>query len=528
MKNIATSISDFEKLIDLNSIYVDKTDYLFDLISKAPGMFFCSRPRRFGKTLTLYTLEAIFKGKKNLFKGLKIFEKNYDWKKHPVVHLDFGIINAIDAQSLEVQLNECVYSIANSYGIKIEYSKFCNINLRRLILGLGKNKDVVILVDEYDKPLTSNIFNPEIERIRGVLRGFFEVIKASTDYIHFAFITGVTKFAKMSVFSSMNNLTDITMDESFSYLFGYTQDEVELYFSDYIDKGVKTTGLSLSKYLEKLKNKYDGYSFSPYQKETIYNPVSIGEFFLKGGKSFENYWSETGGMKFLMDIAKKVDFDISQDVARVINRNSITSFDILEVASTDVSLSEYRSLLFQTGYLTIKKVDEDDENLLYLDFPNEEVAETYSIQILQQYAGKKAISVFGESKIAKFFADGETERAMELLSSIYASIPYNLSVRADEFFYSSIFFAVLKALGAEIGSEIETNKGRIDAILNTERHVYVIEFKYDKSAEIALDQIYSTGYSEQFISQRDKVIHLLGINFSKEEKNIKDWKEALL
>ena len=286
MKNIATSISDFEKLIDLNSIYVDKTDYLFDLISKAPGMFFCSRPRRFGKTLTLYTLEAIFKGKKNLFKGLKIFEKNYDWKQHPVIHLDFGIINAIDAQSLEVQLNECVYSIANSYGIKIEYSKFCNINLRRLILGLGKNKDVVILVDEYDKPLTSNIFNPEIERIRGVLRGFFEVIKASTDYIYFAFITGVTKFAKMSVFSSMNNLTDITMDESFSYLFGYTQDEVELYFSDYINKGVKTTGLSLSKYLEKLKNKYDGYSFSPYQKETIYNPVSIGEFFLKGGKSF--------------------------------------------------------------------------------------------------------------------------------------------------------------------------------------------------------------------------------------------------
>ena len=529
MKNIATGNPSFENLITNDYIYVDKTDMLYNLVKSQGGYFFCSRPRRFGKTLSISTLEAIFKGKKGLFKGLKIYDMDYDWKEYPVIHIDLGEINATDAEMLKKSLKKAVKNLSIEYAVEFDKDAEYYDAWSDLIKSISKKEKVVILIDEYDKILSSNIYNPEVEKMRDVLRGFFEVIKAQYELIRFAFITGVTKFAKVSIFSSMNNLNDISMNEEYATLFGYTDEEIGSYFGEYINKGLKASGLSREEYMSKLANKYDGYRFSPESNTAVYNPVSIGSFFADGGKLFKNYWIDTGNMKLLMDVAKKVRFDISKDVARAIDVDNITTFDILAMTSNDIDSASYRSLLFQSGYLTIKGVDEDNKNLLILDFPNEEVATSYSKNILALYGGRTSASSFSELKIDKCFADGRLKDAIDRLKSIYEALPYDISKNADELYYSSIFFSSMKALGAEIGSEIETKNGRVDAILKTEKHIYVFEFKRDQSADIALKQIHDKGYANQFdVDRKTKTVHLVGINFSSKEKNITEYKEEIL
>ena len=529
MKSIDVGISSFCKLIEDNNIYVDKTDIIYNLMTCGSTYFFCSRPRRFGKTLTVSTLEAIFKGKKDLFKGLKIYEKDYDWKEYPVIHIDFGQINATDAEMLKKSLKKAVKNLSIEYAVEFDKEAEYYDAWSDLIKKVAKNSKVVILIDEYDKILSSNIYNPEVEKMRDVLRGFFEVIKAQSANLQFVFITGVTKFAKVSIFSSMNNLNDISMDKEYATLFGYTEDELEYYFAEYIEKGLKATGLSYDKYMLKLAEKYDGYRFSPKSNTAVYNPVSIGLFFSKGADSFDNYWIDTGNMKLLMDVAKKVRFDMAKDVASRISRDSITVFDILEIAKSNVSLTSYRSLLFQSGYLTISGVVDRQGKILTLDFPNEEVSEAYSKSILELYVGRDAKEGFTTSDIQLYFEEGNTRDAIETVKAIYESIPYDLSKNADELYYSSIFFSSMKALGAQIGSEIETKNGRVDAILKTEKHIYVFEFKRDESADIALRQIHEKGYANQFdVDRKTKTVHLVGINFSSKEKNISEYKEEIL
>ena len=528
MKNIITSISSFEKLIKADAIYVDKTDIIYSLLTKTPGMFFCSRPRRFGKTLLLSTLEAIFKGKKELFKGLKIYEADYDWKEYPVIHIDLGRIQAKNAAQLEESLKTEIETISNDYSVEYNEKLTYYDSWNKLIRKIAERGDLVILIDEYDKLLSSNIYNPNVEEMRDVLRGFFEVIKSASDHIHLAFITGVTKFSKVSIFSSMNNLRDISLTEEYSTLFGYTEDELNHYFAEYIANGISDSGMTREDYIAALRRKYDGYRFTPRQKDALYNPVSIGSFFADGGIDLNNYWIDTGGMLLLMNVAKKVRFDISKDVARAIDKENITTFDILAMASNNISSAKYRSLLFQSGYLTIKGVDEDNKNLLLLDFPNEEVATAYSKNILSLYGGETAADTFSELKIDKCFADGRVGDAIDRLKSIYEAIPYDLSKHADELYYSSIFFSSMKALGALIGSEIETKNGRADAILKEDKHIYIFEFKHDQSADIALKQIHDKGYANQFASDSSKTVHLVGINFSSREKNINEWKEEIL
>ena len=383
MKRIDTTNPTFENYIDCDKIYVDKTDILYDLITNGNTFFFCSRPRCFGKTMVLSTLEAIFQGKKELFKGLKIYDTDYDWKEYPVIHLNLSLLmGAESSEELKLMLNEEVFDAAKKHGAPFDRSYDCYINFNRLISYLGKKSEVVVLIDEYDKMLLSGLNNPEIEEMRSALWGFFEILKANSEYIRFLIIEGVTRFTQISVFSSINNLIDISLDKRYSALFGYTEEEVKHYFSEYIEEGMKKTGLSYDEYMNKLRKNYGGYRFAPRQKETLYNPVSIGLFFSKGGEHFVNYWIETGGMKVLMDVTKKVNSKIANDVARIIDRQNITTFDILAMAANSIGSAKYRSLLFQTGYLTIKGIDEDCSNLLILDFPNEEVAEAYTERLL--------------------------------------------------------------------------------------------------------------------------------------------------
>ena len=383
MKRIDTTNPTFENYIDYDAIYVDKTDILYNLVKLSGGYFFCSRPRCFGKTMVLSTLEAIFQGKKELFKGLKIYDTDYDWKEYPIIHLNLSLLMcASSREELELMLNEEVFNAAQKHGAPFDRSYDCYMNLDCLISYLGKKSEVVVLIDEYDKMLLSGLNKPEIEEMRSALWGFFEILKANGEYIRFLLIEGVTRFTQISVFSSINNLYDISLDKRYSALFGYTEEEVKHYFSEYIEEGMKKTGLSYDEYMNKLRKNYGGYRFSPDSEVDVYNPVSIGLFFSKGGEHFDNYWIETGGMQVLMDVTKKVSSKIANDVARIIDRQNITTFDILAMAANSIGSAKYRSLLFQTGYLTIKGIDEDCSNLLILDFPNEEVAEAYTERLL--------------------------------------------------------------------------------------------------------------------------------------------------
>ena len=526
MKSILIGNPSFENLITNDYIYVDKTDILYNLIKLKGTYFFCSRPRRFGKTLTISTLEAIFQGKKELFKGLKIYETDYDWKEYPVIHIDLGRIQAKNAAQLEESLKKEIARISKAYSVEYNEKSIYYDAWSELILKISERGDLVILIDEYDKLLSSNIYNPNVEEMRDVLRGFFEVIKSASDHIHLAFITGVTKFSKVSIFSSMNNLNDISMDKEYASLFGYTDDELGSFFGEYIEKGIAATGMSQDEYISVLRKKYDGYRFSPYSEIAVYNPVSIGLFFSKGGENFNNYWIDTGGTKLLMDIAKEVRFDISKDLDTPVRRASIANFDILEMASKRISKIKYMTLLQQSGYLTIKEILDKNGNLLRLDFPNDEVEEAYSVILLDVYTDGSGSEYFEPSELYAAFDDGDAEKAIRILKAIYSSVPYDLEKHREADF-SAMFHCMLKAIGARIQSEAETSKGRADAVVETSNNIYIIEFKLDKNADEALSQIHETKYYEPYIAGKKKV-HLVGINFSSSEKNINEWKEEIL
>ena len=527
MKRIDTSYSVFEDLIQSNNLYVDKTSYLYRLITQGNRYYFLSRPRRFGKSLTLSTLESIFKGKRELFKGLYIDSTDYDWKEYPVIHIDFSNIEYININDFRKQIKDELVSIATKYNVKIQDDFEYNQVLKSLIEKLSESGKAVVLIDEYDSLLNSNINNENIEDIRSVLRGFYSVIKASSTNIRFCFITGVTKFSKMSIFSSMNNLVDISMDDEYSTMLGYTQKELEENFSEYIDKAVKEENIGREEYLEEVKRWYDGYKFSA-NGESVYNPVSIGLFFTKGGRFFRNYWISTGGMSYLLtEVAKRVKFDVSLSDNVKISEDKLHSTDIVQMLRTNVSKENFLALLYQSGYLTIKEATlVSGSYLLTLGYPNEEVENGLNEILLPAYIGSSANS-FDRLVIISYFNSGNVSDAMKVLSSIFASIPYYELVFDRESAWHAGFVCMMNIVGADIIPESATNKGRIDCVLKCPNDIYIIEFKFNQSAMDAISQIKKNKYYESYMKEK-KAIHLLGINFSTEEKNIIEWKDEVL
>ena len=285
MKNLTTSIYTFEKLIEGNYSYIDKTEYIWNLIKEPYGIYFLSRPRRFGKSLTLSTLKAVFQNKKHLFKGLALENKPHTWKEYPVIHLDLGDLSSASPELLNASLTTTINEAASALGIELKNSG-ASERFRELILQSSKKEKVVILVDEYDKPILDNVVKANIESIREVMENFYSVIKATEPYQRFVLLTGVSKFARGSVFSKLNNLTDITMDAKFATMLGYTQEEFESNFAEHIAHVCREQKIDKTELLVKLKLWYDGYRFEE-DADTVYNPVSIGKFFESGGK-FKN------------------------------------------------------------------------------------------------------------------------------------------------------------------------------------------------------------------------------------------------
>ncbi len=512
MKDITSSVYSIEDLIQGNFLYVDKTEYIWQLIKPAKEMYFLSRPRRFGKSLTVSTLKAVFEGKKELFKGLAIYDKPYDWKPHPVIHLD---LNGFDFSSLAAVKNSLIRLMKETAAYhNVDLTESSPDNMFREIIGkLSQQQNVVILLDEYDKPILNNISKPEISDVLTCMKSFYSVIKAFESKLRFAFITGVSKFCHVSLFSDLNNLTDISMDARYATMLGYTQEELEANFGDRISELAGTQDVAAFK--EKIKVWYNGYRFYKNSK-TVYNPVSLAQFFEKGGE-FNNYWFATGTPSFLMELTKKTEFDF---------RSVIGSSSVPEIAFSafEIDNIDPLTLLLQTGYVTIKNTEERfGQTWYFLDFPNQEVTTAFSAYILNSYAGKtQTDGVRFVAEFATSLLNNDLKKLRKTMEIFFAGIPYDVHKKQESTF-QGIFFSIFRLLGVYIEAESTTNDGRIDAVVQTNDAIYIFEFKLDNDPT-ALEQIKAKEYCKKYmLDKRD--IYIIGVNFDSVKGNLIAWQE---
>jgi len=515
MKDLTSSVYTFEDLIQGNFLYVDKTEYIWQLIRPAKGLYFLSRPRRFGKSLTLSTLKAVFEGKKELFKGLAIYDKPYDWKTYPVIHLSLADFTSVNdtMEKLDRYLLRKVREIAKELKVPLTVDDDSSQAFAELIDFFKSQSPVVILVDEYDKPILNNITNPDVGEILKCLKGFYSVLKDRNEQERLLFVTGVSKFCHVSLFSDLNNLTDITMDARYATMLGYTQKEFEANFKEHIKAVEKTQKLGHKDFLTEIKEWYDGFRFEA-DAESVYNPVSLAQFFEHGGK-FKNYWFETGTPKFLMELAQSQDFDFASALNEPVPEIAFSAFEIDNI--------DPLTLLLQTGYLTIKSTVQNlGETWYMLDFPNKEVSGAFNAYLLNRYSGQKQTGgVKFVSEIANALLQGDLERMHTAMEVFFAGIPYPAH-RKNEATFQAIFFALFRLLGEYIGAESTTDNGRIDAVVQTEKAIYLFEFKMDKK-KTAISQIKQKEYFKKYLLD-PREIHIIGVNFDSQKGNLTDWK----
>ena len=507
-------IQNFEKLRREGYFYVDKTALMYRLVTTG-SYYFLSRPRRFGKSLLISTLEAYFQGKRELFDGLAVASLEKEWKQHPVLHLDLNTQNYSSVSALEDILNEALSGWEDMYGandVEIGFARrFAGI-IRRAAATTGER--VVILVDEYDKPLLQTIGNPELqEEYKKILKSFYGALKSEDGYIRFALLTGVTKFGKVSVFSDLNNLMDLSMDERYTDICGVSEEELLRDFDEDIRALALNNGQTYEQACAQLKEDYDGYHFCP-DSPGIYNPFSLLNTFAKG--RYGSYWFETGTPTYLVELLKKSDYDLEQ-----MSREETDSETLDSIFTGDNPIP----VIYQSGYLTIKKYDKEF-GLYTLGFPNREVEEGF-LRFLMPYYAKSDRTKSG-FEIKRFVDDirkGDIDGFMERLQSFLADCPYELA-RDIELHYQNVLFIVFRLAGLYTRVEYHTSRGRIDMVVQTVDYVYVMEFKLDGSAEEALQQIEEKQYALPFAKDSRKV-YRIGVNFSSETRNIDRWITAL-
>ncbi len=510
MKKLPIGIQDFKELREGDYLYVDKSKLLYQLVDEGK-YYFLSRPRRFGKSMLVSTIRELFKGSKKLFEGLWI-ENKWDWKKkHPVIHLSF---NEIGYQSLGLResLLKAISQIAEQYKIQLRETNIALV-FRELIQALSKENQVVLLIDEYDKPLIDYINEDDkLEENRRVLREFYSIIKNADPYLKFVLLTGVSRFSRISIFSDLNNLNDITIDPNFNSLVGYTQIELEHFFSDRITSLSNKLNQDPETLLNEIKQWYNGYWWTGQEK--LYNPFSILSFFQKG--VFQNFWFSTGTPNFLIEVLKEgYHFD----------------FDELETGSTsldslDLSNPNYRSLLFQTGYLTIK--DAPYPLFYTLGYPNKEVKVSLLQHLVDTYSYRKERDAVPLAlKLGQALSKKDTALFISIINSLIKSIPGKIFQKRNEATYHAIIYTSLSLLGCYINAEVSAGDKIIDAVVKTSGQIYVIEFKYDQPPEKAIQQIREKNHAEPFRHDGREVV-LLGVSFGREEKGVSGWVEERL
>ena len=509
MKKLPLGIQSFSKVIKQNLLYVDKTQLIHELINSG-DYFFLSRPRRFGKSLLVSILKEIFEGNKELFKGLYIYDK-HDWTPYPVIHIDFSFITYSEGkENFHKSIQRFVRKIGKEHNVNLEGEDVKEL-FKDLIQKLSLKNKVVILIDEYDKPIIDHITDlVKASENREVLREFYSVLKGSDQYIKFALITGISKFAKVSVFSGLNNLEDITLDKRFNSLCGITQEELENYFVERIKILSKEEKKTKDKLLTKIMHWYNGYSWDG--KTTLYNPFSLINLFTKN--EFRNYWFETATPTFLINLIKTKKYNITEIEKIEAGPEIFESFDIDNI--------NLKPLLFQTGYLTIKNVIKDEITDLYrytLSYPNFEVKESLLKYVLASFIDYDVsdIQPVYQDMLA-YLKNKDIENFMKIVKSIFAKIPYSLHI-PREAYYHSIFYIILILMGAKIDAEVLTDKGRIDGVIELDDKVYVVEFKYGKSKidmnkllDGAVKQINDKKYYEKYLNTNKQII-LLAVGF---------------
>ena len=511
-KELPIGVQDFPTLIGDNNIYVDKTEYYHRLITKG-RFYFLSRPRRFGKSLLISTLKAIFEGKRMLFEGLWIHDK-IDWEPRPVILLDFTRI-AKTAPTLDEGIRDELLRIAASYGVTL--SAETNAGLLQELIGLlSKERKVAILVDEYDKPLIDNIDDLELmDRNRQTLKDMYSVLKGNDAQIAFVMLTGVTKFSQVSIFSDLNHLIDISLTPSFAQMLGYTDQEIQDYFPEHLESLQAKWAATFPNVMAEMKAWYNGYSWDG--EHDVYNPFSILNLFFNN--QFGEYWFATGTPTFLMKLIRSRSYSVFDLENSVVPLRVLNKFDISQI--------EINSLLFQTGYLTIKQKDSLQQTVT-LDFPNKEVSNAFSAHLLAEFSEK------GEERtnalvmrMANDLRNGAVETFVESLKSLFAGIAYQIQpagsagIENYEKYYHTMFYLVLRLLGYDIQIEVLTHAGRIDAVISTSNYIYIVEFKLD-DATTAMAQIKQKQYPQKYAGLGKKLI-LVGIGFDVETRNVGDF-----
>ena len=528
---------DFELLRSNGDLYVDKTQYIEKLFALG-RVFFLSRPHRFGKSLFLSTLKAYFEGKKELFDGLYIAkveaelarqQKREPWEARPVLYFDLNAKVYDDKEALRTRLSQQLLKHEQLYSVT-QRSNDPDDRLVDLVTTLYQKtgKRVVILVDEYDKPLLETIENEELNQAnRATLRAFYEVIKQCDGAIHFALLTGITKFSKTTLFSSVNNLKDITLQDHFAAICGFTEQELTDNFAPEIEALATAQKSSVEKTLETLKKKYDGYCFAS-SGEHVYNPFSLLN--VLANSSYGYYWFETATPTYLVNyIKRKQEFIPEFDKDLSIGVNAVQDFRY----NDDDAIVP---LLFQSGYLTIKKYL-TSANLLRLGYPNEEVRFGFLEELIPHYSSRLTRTNIEPTiwNLYEWLNSGNLVDTMKLVEEVlagilYGNIPNNETGRPlREQYYQSVLYAVFRLLGLHAQSEVVCASGRIDMIVSTRKHIYLFEFKVttEGSAEDAIAQIKERGYLKK-IRATKRPIHLVGVSFDEKSRNVKEWREEVV
>jgi Predicted AAA-ATPase/PD-(D/E)XK nuclease superfamily len=515
MKNLPIGIQTLPEIRAKNGVYVDKTQLVHQLSTTGKYYFF-SRPRRFGKSLLISTLKELYLGNKAVFEGLWIHDK-WDWSKpNPVLHFSFDEMD-YKKLGLETVISNELKKMAKHYKVRLTNigvkSQFKEL-IEKVFKKYGK---IALLVDEYDKSIIDFLEKHEIDQAkinRDVLREFYGVLKNSDAMLEIVFITGISKFAKVSLFSHLNNLDDITLAPQYAALVGYTQAELEFYFEDYLKLCVENLQISREELLKQMKIWYDGYTWDGVTE--LYNPFGTLNFLSK--KVFFNHWFSTGSPDFLIKKMRSLTYYNVENT--VVSNMTLDKYDIDNI--------ELIPLLFQTGYLTVKKLDRMTGDMV-LDYPNKEVRESMYAFLIDDVAKNPQRNHTGMTiqDLNKAFAARDLEKVKTILNSLLADLPVEAYLKQTEGLFHGLIHLVFKYLGLFVNSEVHSSQGHADSVVQTLTDVYIFEFKFNKTAQEGIDQIIKQDYAGKYRAS-DKVITGIGVNFSTDTKGIDEWIEAVL
>ena len=507
-------IQTFENIIKGNYVYVDKTALAYQMVHENKYCFL-NRPRRFGKSLLVTMLQAYFEGKQDLFKGLAMEHLEHEWVSYPVIHLDISKGKFYDMASLHATLDSLLADYEAKYSLHVEYEKAYNVRLQNIIKAAyaQTGREAVVLIDEYDAPMHDSMKNLDLqEQIRNEMRNLFSPLKGEEKHLRFVFLTGISKFSQLSIFSELNNITNISMLDKYSDICGISRKELVSILEDDIRELATENEMTYEEALSELQHHYDGYHFSG-RGEDVYNPYSL--FNTLASNEFDDYWFSTGTPTFLIELLQEKHLDMLEldDITATADRFDTPTEKIIDPVP----------VLYQSGYLTIKAYSRRSK-IFKLGFPNTEVKTGFSNSLFRYYApdnlGEKDALYAAYYKC--LVEHDDMEAFIPHLQTFYKKFPYTL-VNNNERHYQAVFYTCLLMLGADVRAEVPTADGRIDMLLFTKESIYVFELKYGQSADAAMLQINQKDYAAAFAEDGRKV-YKVGINFSADRRSIESWK----